>query len=156
MIKVYSLNEDAALYNEIAAAAFKFLGLKGGAYLELVFSGSEEIRQVNKRTRDMDSVTDVLSFPALNCIKTFNKKNYPYEYDVELKKVFLGSIMICPDVAVIQAKEFGHSEKRENAYLFLHGLLHLLGFDHENEEDKKKMRATEEQVLEKLNIIREI
>ena len=68
--------------------------------------------------------------------------------------VMLGSIVICREVAERQAEEYGHSAVREMTYLFVHGLLHLLGYDHEKEEDKALMRAKEEEVLSAIGINR--
>ena len=136
-------------FEAICNSCYKILDLKGNAHLELVFVDSEEIKTLNKNTRNKDSVTDVLSFPFLSNPSTtiaFNKKNYPLDYDQD-NGVFLGSIVICKEVATAQAQEFGHSIKRETDYLFVHGLLHLLGFDHECEEDKKTMREKEEKIL---------
>lgn len=67
----------------------------------------------------------------------------------------LGDIIICEDVARQNAQEYGHSYERELCYLIVHGFLHLLGYDHEDEEDKKIMRAIEEAVLRKYKITRE-
>ena len=102
----------------------------------------------------MDSATDVLSFPMLDAIKPFTKENYPFDYDTKTDSVFIGSILICESVARRQAQEYGHGFEREHAYLFLHGLLHLLGYDHIADEDKKAMREREEQILYLVEITR--
>ena len=112
------------------------------------------MRALNKRTRGVDNSTDVLSYPALDEIHPFTYENYPFEYDDYNNGVMLGSIVICREVAEEQAAEYGHSVTREMTYLFLHGLLHLLGYDHEKEEDKRIMRDTEEKVLGAIGINR--
>ena len=99
-------------------------------------------------------MTDVLSFPLLDEIRPFTKENYPFDYDEATDGVSLGSILICDEVAKRQAKEYGHGEEREKAYLFLHGLLHLLGYDHTDEETKNRMRAMEENVLQSVGLAR--
>ena len=153
MIKILTDDENE-LYNKTAEKAFELLGLFGDAATELVFADKEEIRELNSRTRGKDVATDVLSYPMLNGIKPFTRENYPADYDPETGCVMLGSIVVCDAVAREQAAEYGHSEERERAYLFLHGLLHLLGFDHENEDDRKVMREKEEAVLGALGILR--
>ena len=130
------------------------MGLEGRAAVELICTDEEEIRKVNKSERGVDSATDVLSFPMLDAIKPFTKENYPFDYDTKTDSVFIGSILICESVARRQAQEYGHGFEREHAYLFLHGLLHLLGYDHIADEDKKAMREREEQILYLVEITR--
>ena len=76
------------------------------------------------------------------------------DVDYESGKIMLGDILVCIDVMKEQAIEYGHSEEREVAYLALHGILHLLGYDHENEADKQVMRKHEEAILGCLDIVR--
>ena len=140
----------------IAAAdeAFVRLGLEGDCVAEIVYEDKEEMRALNKRTRGVDSATDVLSYPALDEIVPFTYENYPFEYDDYNNGVMLGSIVICREIAEEQAKEYGHSPVREMTYLFLHGLLHLLGYDHMTDEDKAKMREKEEEILSAIGVNR--
>ncbi len=142
------------LYESVAKAAYENLDLKGRASVELLIVDKDEIRKVNARERKIDSVTDVLSFPLLDEILSFDKANYPFDYDEDTGCVSLGSILICDEVAKRQAAEYGHSEERERAYLFLHGLLHLLGYDHMDEEMKNEMRAAEEEILRSVGLTR--
>lgn len=124
--------------------------------LEIVFVGKDEIRELNARTREIDAVTDVLSFPTLDGIfcKPILAGDFPYDID-ERGNLFIGSIAICTDVAREQAEEYGHSYERELFYLATHGACHLLGYDHMEESDKKLMREKEEKVLEKLRLTRD-
>ena len=142
------------ILEKTANAAFSVLGLEGRAAVELICTDEEEIRKVNKSERGVDSATDVLSFPMLDAIKPFTKENYPFDYDTKTDSVFIGSILICESVARRQAQEYGHGFEREHAYLFLHGLLHLLGYVHIADEDKKAMREREEQILYLVEITR--
>ena len=124
--------------------------------LEIIFADKEEIKRLNSEFRKIDRETDVLSFPTLDNIrgKALKAADFPYDVD-EDGKLFLGSIVICTEVAKAQAEEYGHSYERELFYLSVHGVCHLLGYDHMTEEDKLEMRAKEERVLEKLNLTRE-
>ena len=143
------------LLQTVADEAFTDLALDGDAYIEVEFVDKNEISRINKETRGIDKSTDVLSFPMLDEILPFTKRNYRYDFDPEVGAVRIGSIIICKEIAREQAGEYGHGQRREQAYLFLHGLLHLLGYDHENESDLAKMRAAEERILGKLDIKRD-
>lgn len=132
--------------------------LAGNARLaaELVFTDEEGIRSLNAKERGKDAVTDVLSFPNLDGIykKALNEEDFPYDLDEE-GRLFLGSVVICKKRAAEQAEEYGHSLRRELYYLTVHGMCHLLGYDHEREEDKAEMRAEEEAVLAKMGVGRD-
>lgn len=153
MIDVRTDREEELL-TSLARAAFVALNLSGEAEVEAVFVTAEEIRALNARTRGVDRETDVLSYPALSEIKPFTAGNYPFDTDPETGKVGLGSIVICLSRAESQAEEYGHSVRREVGYLFVHGLLHLLGYDHEREEDKRAMREAEERTLAACSLAR--
>ena len=124
--------------------------------VELVFVDADEIRRLNRETRDTDKVTDVLSYPTLDGIKgkKIEGKNYPFDIDEE-GNLLVGSIAICEERAKEQAQDYGHSYERELHYLLVHGIMHCLGYDHLTDEDKTEMRAREERVLTLLGITRE-
>ena len=123
---------------------------------ELVFTDEEGIRSLNASTRGKDAVTDVLSFPNLENIfcKPIRKADFPFDTDEE-GNLFLGSVVICRQRAAQQAEEYGHSLEREVYYLAVHGLCHLLGYDHEEESDKALMREREERILSAMNLGRD-
>lgn len=123
---------------------------------EVIFCDEEEIRSLNLQTRNIDSVTDVLSYPTLRALggEKINKADYPFDIDEE-GRLFIGSIAICTRRAKEQAEEYGHSLKRELYYLAAHGVCHLLGYDHTEESGKAKMREKEEKVLNKINVTRQ-
>ena len=122
---------------------------------EFVFVDEEEIRRLNRETRSVDKVTDVLSYPSLDGIKgePLYAEDYPYELDEE-GNLFVGSVAVCVKRAEEQAEEYGHSLRREMHYLLTHGVLHCLGYDHMTDEDKAEMREKEEYVLKKMRIVR--
>ena len=140
----------------VANAVYKVLKQRVNLYAEICFCGEEEIKKLNAETRNIDRVTDVLSFPAAGviCGEVIKKKNYPFDVDPETGRVCLGSIMICIPRAKEQAAEYGHSEKREFSYLAVHGLLHLFGYDHMTPEESAVMEAKQNEVLERLGITR--
>ena len=136
--------------------------------LELLFVSEEEIRSLNSRERNVDRVTDVLSFPAMElaagegivgdehgeCIEPVAVGEENGEL-LEEERLLLGSVVICTKRAEEQAEEYGHSLAREICYLTVHGTLHCLGYDHETEEEKRVMRAKEEEIMEKIGLRRE-
>ena len=142
---------DTAL---LAKEVYKVLNQKCSLSAEVITVDKEEIKRLNKTLRGIDRVTDVLSFPTLENVRgiVISKKDFPL--DVVDGKVFLGSIAICLEKAEEQAKEYGHSIKREVLYLLCHGLLHLFGYDHEIESDKIKMRELEEKIMQNIGVTR--
>ena len=122
---------------------------------EIIFADAEEIRRLNAEFRDKDSASDVLSFPTLENICGRELKAEDFPFDAEDGRLFLGSVVICTEVARAQAEEYGHSYERELNYLAVHGMCHLLGYDHISEADKPVMREKEERVLKKLNLARD-
>lgn len=116
----------------------------------------DEIKELNKVTRSIEEPTDVLSYPNLNLIagEIADKKIFTSEYDRTTRKLFLGEIVICEEIAAEQAIKYGHSLKRELGFLFIHGLLHLLGYDHIHPEDEKVMKDLQNQILSQLKIER--
>lgn len=156
MIKI-DQEESNPIFQSVAQALFSTLSLKGNIIVEIDMVSEAQIKEINRQFRGVDNPTDVLSFPSIDKItfKTFSKLNYPYDYDSLRKGVVIGSIVICKSIAARQAEEYSHSLTREMAYLCLHGLLHLLGYDHMEENDKIAMRKCEEKVLAKVGITRE-
>lgn len=156
-IKIYCDNEliDGLL---IAKCVKKALGQRAPIYIEIIFVEPEEIRTLNRKFRGVDSVTDVLSFPMLDNVrgKRIRKSDFRADYDEDEKAIFLGSIAICPERAREQAAEYGHSERRELNYLAVHGILHLFGYDHTTEEDKREMRGLEEEILTLMGVTRDV
>lgn len=122
---------------------------------ELLFVNADEIQALNRDTRGIDKVTDVLSYPTIENIKAQKLTAEKFFIDMEEDKLSIGSIVICKEQMLKQAKEYGNSAERELYYLLVHGILHLLGYDHIEEADKKEMRLQEEKILLKLGVARE-
>lgn len=117
------------------------------------------IHEINKQYRNVDASTDVLSFPSVNWKKGTTAGTHPerlkMEYDDSQNSYFLGDIIISVEHAIRQAEEYGHAAEREMAYLLVHGLFHLMGYDHMEEEEKKQMRAQEEKALSSIGLSRD-
>lgn len=128
--------------------------------VSLLFVDNNEIKEINSETRNIDRETDVLSFPMLDYPekKVFKEvyidnKFSPSDFDGE--ELVLGDIVLSLEKALEQSKEFNHSYEREASYLVVHSVLHLLGYDHMEEDDKKVMRSREEDILNRLDIRRD-
>lgn len=122
-------------------------------YLNIILTNSEIIKSINKKYRNIDKETDVLSFPMFlkEEIDKLIQESKEHEQPVE---DVLGDIMISIPKVIEQAKEYGHNVERELAYMVVHGFYHVIGYDHIKEEDKVVMRPKEEYILNKLNITR--
>ena len=139
------------LINKVVDECFKTEGLdKLKLYISITLTVPEVIRKANKKYRNIDKATDVLSFPMFEKeeLEELIKNNYGVE-DV------LGDLIISIPKVKKQAIEYGHSFERELAYMVVHGFYHLMGYDHMEENDKKEMRQKEDGVLNKLGITRD-
>lgn len=128
------------------------------AEINLIVTDNEEIKKVNEEFRDIHAPTDVLSFPMIpyNFPGDYSavEEDYSSYVDPDTENVVLGDIMISAQKVLAQAEEYGHSVKREFAFLVAHSMLHLLGYDHMEEEEAKVMEQKQEHILEELNIRR--
>ncbi|WP_027625045.1 rRNA maturation RNase YbeY [Clostridium lundense] len=140
--------------------ALKEEGVEIDYEVSVIFVDNEEIRNINRENRDIDKPTDVLSFPMLEYPegKVYKDVYIGYEFgpeDLDEDKLVLGDIVLSLERAEEQRKEYGHSFLREVCYLTVHSILHLLGYDHMEEDEKSIMRKREEDILSKFHIVRE-
>ncbi len=136
---------------EAGNAALKFERLSESAEVSLTLVDKDEIRRLNKEYRGIDEPTDVLSFPQYEEEEIAYYSENPDEAPEEL---IIGDVVICVEKAEEQAAEYGHGFERELIYLFTHSVLHLLGYDHIDEDGKKAMREREEKILSEIGISR--
>ena len=128
--------------NEVINHTLEVMGTKN-AIFTIIFVTPEEIHELNKQYRGVDRVTEVIYFALEDA------------HDISLTDVrVLGDIYICIDRMKEQALEYGHSETRELSFLTVHGLLHLLGYDHQTKEDEEVMFGIQRKILSDLNINR--
>ncbi|MBO6046836.1 MAG: rRNA maturation RNase YbeY [Erysipelotrichaceae bacterium] len=143
------VEQDVASFEDdflkIIDTTLKHLDIDDDVELSAIIVDDERIHQINNEYRHIDRATDVISF-ALEDSDQFYVEGMPRS---------LGDIFISIDHAINQAEEYGHSLKREMCFLFTHGLLHLLGYDHMNEEEEKEMFALQDEILNQLDITRE-
>ncbi|MBQ9324376.1 MAG: cytidine deaminase [Clostridia bacterium] len=126
--------------------------------VHVVLCDDPEIQELNRTYRGIDRATDVLSFPLIRYPKGKTAGDCPTRlreaYDDALDAVMLGDLVISMDHVFAQAAEYGHSPEREACYLLVHGLCHLMGYDHMTEDEKAQMRKKEETILEQAGMTR--
>lgn len=126
--------------------------------VNLNFVDEDTIKELNKTTRNIDRVTDVLTYPyiELKPKEKLNLDDYKFDIDISDNSLTIGDIYICLNKAKSQAKDYGHSLRREICFLFCHGMLHILGYDHITEAEAKEMETLQDKILTDLGITREI
>lgn len=134
IIDEYGYDKDYSYLNELLDLAVEKLDVDG--VFTVIFISDEVMHEMNNKYRGIDRTTDVLSF-------ALNDEEDNFESDISM----LGDIYVSIPKMVSQSLEYGHSEKRELSFLVIHGLLHLLGYDHMNKEDEKVMFSLQEEVL---------
>jgi len=126
--------------------------------VNVIITDNNEIHQINKEHRDVDLPTDVLSFPMVDYVNPSDfegveEKSEDY-FNPDTGELMLGDIVISVEKVIEQAKQYGHSTKRELAFLVAHSMMHLFGYDHMNPEEATIMETKQNEVLNKLSIYR--
>ncbi|MCR5509023.1 MAG: rRNA maturation RNase YbeY [Lachnospiraceae bacterium] len=127
------------------------------ACVDLIITTDDEIRRINKEQRGIDSPTDVLSFPMVSYeipADFSHVEETPGCFDPDTGELLLGDMMISSERIRSQAAEYGHSTLREFAFLIVHSMLHLIGYDHIEEEDRSLMEEKQKTIMGTLNILR--
>lgn len=159
-MKVYFTNIGIQKYTikRLLEGALKRLGQPASDIeMSLSIVSPQEIKQLNKQFRGIDAVTDVLSFPTIDNPARNVLDINRFSQDVvnsQTGKLNIGDVIICLERAKEQAAEYGHSLKRELCFLSLHGLLHLLGYDHVESQDEQQMNTLQEEILQQMGIVR--
>lgn len=146
------------LAEEVILFALKEEGFPFEAEISLLLTDNEGIREINHRYRGIDSATDVLSFPMIE-YKTAGdftgiEASIEDNFNPDTNEVILGDIILSIPKVLEQADTFGHSVKREYAFLILHSMLHLFGYDHMTPEEAAFMEHKQEEILKEMNILR--
>ncbi len=131
------------------------------ASVEVIYTSDEAIREMNMEHRGIDRATDVLSFPMVDfkspcSYDILESEEADFYFDPDSGELMLGDIVLSIPRILAQAQEYGHSRKREYAFLIAHSMLHLLGYDHMTEEEAAQMEQKQNQVLEALKITRDM
>ena len=147
-----------ALANEVIVAACDAEQCPYEAEVNLTLVDLASIHQINREYRGIDQPTDVLSFPMqtyetpadFSHVEDCVEENF----NPDTGELLLGDIILCVDKVKEQAVSYGHSERREYAFLILHSMLHLFGYDHETEQEREEMEARQRSILDDLGITR--
>lgn len=156
----YSLDFNAEeLIHQVVDAALDYMNCPYEANVNVLFTDNAGIHEMNREFRNIDRETDVLSFPMIDyeTPADFSRlEEDPDSYfDPESGELLFGDIVISLEKAEAQSKEYGHSMKREVAFLIAHSMLHLGGYDHMEDEERLEMERMQEEILQKLGITRD-
>ncbi len=147
-----------ALAEEVVEHCLDYVSFPYEAEVNLTLTDNEGIHAINKEFRDMDRPTDVLSFPMLSYDTpgdfAFLDNEASDDFNPDTGEALLGDIVISVEKVLEQAESFGHTAKREFAFLITHSMLHLFGYDHMTEEDAKLMESKQKEILEEMQILR--
>ena len=149
--------ETKELAEEVIEEALDYEGCPYEATVSLLLTMNNEIQEMNRNFREIDRATDVLSFPmiAYEEAGTFDfLEEDDSAFDPESGELVLGDIVISKERVIAQAEEYGHSIRREYAFLIAHSMLHLMGYDHMEEEERAVMEQKQRDILEQLGITR--
>ena len=158
-MKIYFTNVGFQRFaiKHLLEGALKYLGQPANQLeMSLSIVSPQQIQELNKTYRSVDAVTDVLSFPTVDNPerKALNINEFATDVNPDTQKLNIGDVIICRERAIEQAMEYGHSVKREMSFLALHGLLHLLGYDHIEPDDEEQMTRLQKEILTKYHIHR--
>lgn len=147
-----------ALTEKVVKAVLDFEGCPFEAEVNVLLTDDSGIKELNKEFRGIDRPTDVLSFPCVewnspSCFSSL-KPGDGAIFNLETGELMLGDIVISTEKVISQAQMYGHKVRREYAFLIAHSMLHLLGYDHEAENERLLMEEKQNKVLNALNITR--
>ena len=144
--------EAAKLIRRAAKAALRAQGVEADCTINVMLTDDAGIRDINREQRGIDAPTDVLSFP-MNELTEGAFDPDACEYDYETDKLLLGDMVLNLERCAAQGEEYGHGFAREVSYLTVHSVLHLLGYDHLDEgERKRRMREREDFIMERIGL----
>lgn len=142
----------------VTSKVLEFEGCPRECEVELLVTDAESVHEINKEYRNIDNTTDVLSFPNVewDAPSDYESEGFKDEYLIspDSGRLMLGQIVLCKERILSQAEEYGHSVKREYAFLIAHSMLHLLGYDHMEDEERIVMEEKQKKYLDLIGIPR--
>ncbi|MBE5939820.1 MAG: rRNA maturation RNase YbeY [Lachnospiraceae bacterium] len=149
-----------SLINQVIDKCVEYINCPYETCVNVTIVSNDAIKEINNEYRQIDKVTDVLSFPMIDyedAPGNFDGLEEDAEdyFDPDTGELILGDIVLCAEKIDSQAKEYGHSVKREMAFLTAHSMFHLFGYDHMTDEERTEMEAKQEEVLTLLGITRD-
>ena len=154
--------DEKKLLDEVVSGALRAEGFEENVQVSVTFTDEEGIREANRSFRGMDAPTDVLSFPMLEFEKEDGSDTEwipakdSMDFDPDTGELLLGDIVLCIPRVLAQAREYGHSVKREYAFLLVHSMLHLMGWAHMTPDEREAMEARQREILSEMGITREV
>lgn len=145
--------ETQELINRAVKTCLNQEGFDIASEISILLVDDERIWEINKEQRNVDKPTDVLSFPMVDMFEGEIQSNEG-DFDLDEDLLLLGDIVVSMETALRQSEEYGHSLDRELAFLVTHGVFHLLGYDHMEEEEEKVMMGKQESVLAAMGLTR--
>ncbi|MCX7923514.1 MAG: rRNA maturation RNase YbeY [Clostridia bacterium] len=153
--KIEVTEDFYGILNKAIDLSLELEGFTIPSEISVILVDNEMIREINNEHRKIDKATDVLSFPMADIYEgKLNENEGDYDRDENL--LLLGDIVISMEMVEKQAQEYGHSFERELAFLTTHGVFHLLGYDHMDDEQEKRMLGKQEDVLAKMGLMRQL
>ena len=153
------ISDQEQVINNVIIEALDYENCPYECQVQVLLTGNEEIHKLNREYRNIDRETDVLSFPAADYPEPGDfsdiEERDPMAFHPETGELILGDIVLSMDRVKEQAEEYGHSRKRELAFLLAHSMLHLMGYDHMIEEDRLMMEKKQEEILARLGYTRD-
>ena len=151
--------DEKLLVSEVASHTLSKVECPFEVEVNVLITDSKGIQAYNQEFRGIDKETDVLSFPAVDYIEPADfsvaSANDAEYFNPDTDELVLGDIVLCADRVFSQAEEYGHTVKREFAFLIAHSMLHLVGYDHMTKDEEEEMFSLQEKILEELGIVRE-
>ena len=141
------------MYRDVVETSLQVENCPYDVEVNLIITDDESIRQINKETRELDKATDVLSFPMNVYIEPADfslLEDDPDAFDPDSGELLLGDIVLSLEHVILQAKEYGHSYEREYAFLIAHSMLHLMGYDHMEEDERILMEEHQNMIIDEL------
>ncbi|MGI6778671.1 MAG: rRNA maturation RNase YbeY [Acetivibrionales bacterium] len=152
--KVQFTEKTRELIEKVVTSAVNMEGLEFNYEVSIYLTDDRRIKEINMEQRSINRPTDVLSFPIVDMVEG-KLGSYLGDMDMESRQLLLGDIVISLETAARQAEEYGHTFERELAFLVCHGIFHLLGYDHQDDIQERKMILRQENVLSGLGLNRE-
>jgi probable rRNA maturation factor len=154
---IFDFNVSSEIEKTVAACV-DYLNCEYEVQVNVLLTDNETIHEMNRENRNIDRPTDVLSFPMIEWEEPakcdFTEEEEIYLCDPDSGELLLGDIVISVDKVGEQAEEYGHSRKRELLFLIAHSMLHLFGFDHEDEDEREEMERMQKEILNSIGVTR--
>lgn len=153
----YNIDDELIdIINNVIEVVLRYEGISNECEVSVTFVDDDEIKRLNNQFRDIDKVTDVLSFPIndFSQCEDYDFESIGVEKNIDTDEYILGDIIICYNRALEQANEYGHTFEREVGFLTAHSMLHLLGYDHMEKDEEDDMIKRQKNIMKEAGLQR--